>query len=61
MIILSEVQSDRQKEYPVVLLICGLYKQNDASELIYKAETPAGLENELMVVWEGRGWEGRDG
>ena len=36
-------------------------KQNDASELIYKAETPADLENEVMVVWEGLGWEGRDG
>ena len=37
-IILSEVNQTEKDKY-VILLICGIFKKNDASEVIYKTQT----------------------
>ena len=37
-IILSEVSQTEKDKYPMILLICGILK-NDTSEFIYKTET----------------------
>ena len=47
-IILSEVSQTEKNKYNMILLICGIYKKNDANELIYKGERD--LENKLVVT-----------
>ena len=38
-IILSKVSQTEKDKYPKISFMCGIYKRNDATELIYKTET----------------------
>ena len=37
-VILSELSQTEKDKYHMILLICGIFKKNEANELIYKTE-----------------------
>ena len=50
----SEVNQTEKEKYDIILLICGIFKKNDANELTNKRETD--LKNKLIVT-KGGTWE----